>query len=77
MRGRNLRAKVERCAHPGEHDPHAEPPRSSIPSTVAMVVLVNGHYSQLRITPRPLARRWDLDAVDSILPRDMELQDGF
>ena len=41
-----------------------------------MVVLENGHCYQVRITPQPLARHWDLEAVDSMLPRDTTLLDG-
>ena len=55
---------------------HAEPLRRSSSSTVAMVVSENGHYYQVRITQAPLARRWDLEAVDSMLPREMALPDG-
>ena len=29
-----------------------------------------------RIMPLPLERRWDLEAVDSMLPRDIDLRDG-
>ena len=55
---------------------HAEPPARSTPSTVAMVVLVNGHYYQVRITPPPLEHRLDVEALDSGLRRDMDLPDG-
>ena len=41
-----------------------------------MVVLQNGHYYQIRITPRRLEHCWDLEAADSMLPRDMDLPDG-
>ena len=40
-----------------------------------MVVLENGHYYQVRITPRPLARQTDLESVDSMLPRDKPMPD--
>ena len=64
---------MERYAHTAGPEAHAEPPRRSTPSTVAMVVLENRHYYLVGITPRPLTRRWDLEAVDSMIPRDMNL----
>ena len=56
-------------------DAHAEPPARGTSNIATMVVLENGNYYQVRITPRPLEHRWDLDAVDSMLPRDMDLPD--
>ena len=56
---------------------HARPPGRGIPSTVTMVVLENGHYYLVRSTPRPLERRLDLEAVDTMLPRDTDLPDGL
>ena len=41
-----------------------------------MVVLESGYYYQVRITPRPLENPWDLEAADSMLPRDVDLSDG-
>ena len=41
-----------------------------------MVVFESGHYYQVRITPQPLERCWDLEAVDSMLPRGMGLPNG-
>ena len=55
---------------------HAEPPPRDTPSTVAMVVLESGHYYQVRITPQPRENHWDLEAADSMLPRDVDLPDG-
>ena len=41
-----------------------------------MVVWEDGHYYQVRVTPRPLARHGDLEAVTSMLSRGMLLPDG-
>ena len=41
-----------------------------------MVVLENGHYYKVRITPRPLESRLDLEVAHSMLPRGMDLPDG-
>ena len=46
------------------------------PSIFSMVVLENGHYYQVRITPRPLARHLNLEAVDSMLCRATAMPDG-
>ena len=67
-RRRNPRAMVERYAHMAGPEAYDEPPRRSIPSTVAMGMLENGHCY--------LARHWDLEAVDSMLGRDILLIDG-
>ena len=74
-RGRNLQAMVERCTQTVGPEAHAESPCRSTASTVAMVVLENGHYHQVRITPPPLARPWDPVDVDTMVPRDMALPD--
>ena len=52
-----------------------EPPARDTPSTVARLVLESGQYYQVRITPRALERRWDLEA-DSMLPRGMDMPEG-
>ena len=74
--GGNLWKMVERYTHTAGQEVHAGPPGRSIPSTVAMVVLNNGHYSQVRITPQPLLRRRELKAVDFMLHRDMVLPES-
>ena len=63
-------------AQTAELGAHAEPPPRDAPSTVAMVVLQSGHYYHVRITPSPLNNRWNLEAADSMLPRDVGLPDG-
>ena len=75
-RGHNRRAMVECYAQRTGLEAHAEPRRHSTPTTVAMVVLENGNYNQMRITTRPLARRWDLEAVDYMIPRETDLPHG-
>ena len=67
---------VERYAHTARPEAGAEPPRRSTTSTVAIVVLKDGHYYQVRITPRPLVRCWELEAVYPMLPGNMPLPDG-
>ena len=47
-RGRNLTSMTERCPETARAAP---PPRERDPSTIAMIVLQNGHYSQVRIIP--------------------------
>ena len=69
------RALVERYAQRVGPQAHTEPPRHSAPRTVAMVGLENSHHYQVSTTPRPLARRLSLEAADSMIPRDMDLQD--
>ena len=56
-------------------DAGAEPPARGTSSIATMVVLENGHYYEVRTTPPPLQHRWELEAVDSMLPRDIDLPD--
>ena len=74
-RGQNLRTMTERYAQTAGPGAHAEPLPRDAPSTVAMVVLESGPYYQVRITPRPLDNQWDLEAADSMVPRDVGLPD--
>ena len=39
-------------------------------------MLESGHYYQVTITPKPLENHWDLEAADSMLPREVDLPDG-
>ena len=48
----------------------APPLRERDPSTIAMVVLENGHYYQVRIILQPQESHWSLEAVDSMLPEN-------
>ena len=72
-RGRNLKSMVERYLETARAAP---PPREGDPSTIAMMVLENGHYYQVRITPHPQERHWSLEAVDSMLPANAVLPDS-
>ena len=74
--GQNLRTMTERYAQLAGPGAHVEPLPRDAPSTVAMVVFKSGHYYQVRITPRPLDNHWDLEAADSMLPRDVDLPGG-
>ena len=75
-RGHGLRTMMERYTETVGPRAHADPPPRDTPSTVAMVVLESGHCYQVGITPRPLESRWDLEPVDSMLPRGTDLPDG-
>ena len=54
----------------------APPPRERDPGTIAMNVLENGHYYQVRIIPHPQRGHWSLEAVDSMLPGTTDLLDS-
>ena len=54
----------------------APPPRERDPSTIAMIVLENGHCYQVRITLHPQESHWSLEAVDSMLPATTALPDS-
>ena len=41
-----------------------------------MIVLENGHYYQVRITPHQQESHWSLEAVDSMLPATPALPDN-
>ena len=54
----------------------APPPRKCDPSTIAMIVLENHQYYQVRIIPHPQESHWSLEAVDSMLPATTALPDS-
>ena len=54
----------------------APPPRERDPSTIAMIVLGNGHYYQVQIIRHPQRGHWSLEAVDSMLPATADLPDS-
>ena len=56
------------AAHHLETTRAAPPPRERDPGTIAMIVLENGHYYQVRIIRHPQRGHWSLEAVDSMLP---------
>ena len=62
--------------HTAGPEAHAGPLGRGTPSTVSTVLLESGRYYQVTITPWPLARHWDMEAVNSMLPRDTALPDG-
>ena len=64
-RGHNLTGLAARYP---ETTRAAPPPRERDPGTIAMIVLENGHYYQVRIMPHPQRNHWSLEAVDSMPP---------
>ena len=54
----------------------APSPRERDPSTIAMIVLENGHYYQVRIIPHPQESHWSLKAVNSMLLATTALPDS-
>ena len=54
----------------------APPPRERDPSIIAMIVLENGHYYQVRIMRHPEENHWSLEAVVSMLPTTTALPDS-
>ena len=71
--GRNLKSLAARYPETARAAP---PPRESDPSTIAMIVLENGHYYQVRIIPDPQESHWSLGDVDSMLPATTALPDS-
>ena len=51
-------------------------PRERVSSTIAMVVLKNGHYYHVRIIPHPQESHWSLGAFDSMLSATTALPDS-
>ena len=72
-RGRNLTSLAARYPETARTAP---PPREHDPSTIAMIVLENGHYYQVRTVPHPQESRWSLEAVDSMLLATTALPDS-
>ena len=72
-RGRNVTSLAARYLETARAAP---PPRERDPSTIAMVVLENRHYYQVRIIPHPQESHPSLEAVDSILPGTTALRDS-
>ena len=54
----------------------APPPRERDPGTIAMIVLENGHYYQVRIIPHPQESHWSLEAVYSMPTATRDLPDS-
>ena len=72
-RGHNLTSLAARYR---ERTRVAPPPRERDPGTIAMIVLGNGHYYQVWITPHPQKGHWSLEAVDSMLPTTTDRPDS-
>ena len=72
-RGHNL---TKLTAHYPETTRAAPPPRERDPGTIAMIVLENGHYYQVRIIPHPQDNHWSLEAVDCMLRATTGLPDN-
>ena len=72
-RGRNPTNMAERYTETARA---ASPPRERDPSTIAMIVLENGHYYHVQIIPHPQESHWSLEAVDSMLLATTALPDS-
>ena len=72
-RGHNLTSLAARYP---ETTRAAPPPRERDPCTIAMIVLENGHYYQVRSIPHPQRGPLTLEAVDSMLPATTDLPDS-
>ena len=72
-RGHNL---TNSTAHYPETARAAPLLRERDPGTIAMIVLENGHYYQVRIIPDPQDNHWSLEAVDSMLRATTDLPDN-
>ena len=70
---RNLTSMAEQYPQTARAAP---PPRTRDSSTIAMTLLENGHYYQVRITAHPQESHWSLEAVDSMLPAAAALPDS-
>ena len=64
-RGHNLTSLAARYPEKARAVPQ---PRERDPGTIAMIVLDNGHYYQVRIIPHPQESHWSLEAANSMLP---------
>ena len=60
----------------GAEAAHALPPSRGTPSPVLLIMLAAGHYYHVRVTPRPEDGRWDLEAVESMIPVTAPLPDA-
>ena len=72
-RGRNLTSLAARYPETARAAPSL---RERDPSTIAMIVLENGHYYQVRIIPHPQESHWSLEDVDSMLLATTALPDS-
>ena len=72
-RGHNLTSLAARYPEMARAVPR---PRDGDPGTIAMVVLENGHYYQVRIIRHPQRGHWSLEAVDSMILATTDLPDS-
>ena len=72
-RGHNLTSLAARYP---ETTRMAPPPRERDHGTIAMIVLQNGHYYQVRIIPHSQRGHWSLEAVDFMLSATRDLPDS-
>ena len=72
-RGHNLTSLAARYLETARAAP---PPRERDPGAMAMIVLENGHYYQVRIIPHPQRSHWSLEVVDCMLPATTGLPDS-
>ena len=54
----------------------APPPHECDPGTMAMILLKNGHYYQVRIIPQPQESHRSFEAVNSMLLATTDLPDS-
>ena len=73
-RGRNLTSLAARYPEAARAAP---PPRERDPSSIALTVLENGHYYQVRIILNPQDSHWSVEAVDSMLSATTALPDSL
>ena len=72
-RGRNLTSLATRYPEMARAAPQ---PRERDSSTIAMIVLENGRYYQVRIIPHPQESQWSLEATNSMLPATTALPES-
>ena len=72
-RGRNPTSLAARYPETSRAAPQ---PRKPNPSIIAMSVLEDGHYYQVRIMPQLQESHWSLEAVNSMLPATTALPDS-
>ena len=74
--GRKLRELVEGYPPRAEAARAGPPQREDDAHNISMILLESGHYHQLPNSPHPQECRWNLEAVDSLLPARAALPDG-
>ena len=72
-RGHNLKSLAARYPETARATP---PPHKHDRGTIAMIVLENGHYYQVRINLHPQRGHWSLEAINSMLLATTDLPDS-